>query len=160
MSSPYPIILPVDARWPISIAYSWRYVCANFPPGLIEVMLVTVTQILCFWIPSTLLLLLDLMFPTFSNRHKIQSERRQPTWPQIRHCIQLVAVNTINGTLIQLGVAWYMGFQYPLFRVSPGLPSINEVIKHFAFTMIAREIFFYYSHRTLHHPQLYRHIHK
>jgi len=40
------------------------------------------------------------------------------------------------------------------------LPSLFVGIIHFLFCMLLREVTFYYSHRLLHHPILYKWIHK
>lgn len=40
------------------------------------------------------------------------------------------------------------------------VPDIWTCVGHFIFFAIVREITFYYSHRLLHHPYLYKRIHK
>lgn len=138
----------------------WQNLCSKYPPALLEILMSATVQFTFFWIPCTLLLLLDLLFPEFSSRHKIQSERRQPTWAQIKHCIHHVFVNTISGILIQLGLAYLSNFQLCLFRVSPELPTAKEIVIDFVYAFLCREILFYYSHRLFHHPSIYRQIHK
>jgi len=142
-----------------AIAGFWAELCLKYPPGLLEVVLVTLTQILFFWIPSTVLLLLDLVFPEFSNRHKIQSERRQPTLSQIIQCIQHVAVNNFSGALIQFCIAYFQGFQKSIFGVSPDLPSGKEMMTDFIFSLLVREVLFYYAHRGFHHQSIYKYFH-
>jgi len=89
----------------------WEDLFDSYPPGLLEFICLTATQIICFWTPATLLLLLDILFPAFSNRHKIQSERRQPTWVKIKHCVKYVAINNIQSTLLYFFVSYLLGFK-------------------------------------------------
>lgn len=138
----------------------WTQIYTTYPPGLIEFTLLVLVQIFCFWIPAALLLALDLTFPAFSNRHKIQSERRQPSWSQIKHCITHVAVNNINSTVLHFVVLYFLNFEKTLFCVTPELPPIREVVWDFVCAALAREVLFYYVHRALHDPRVYRFVHK
>jgi sterol desaturase/sphingolipid hydroxylase (fatty acid hydroxylase superfamily) len=153
-------ILPANTSEASVIALLWGDLASKYPPGLLELALLVATQILFFWIPATALLLLDLNYPEFSNRNKIQSERHQPTWPQIKHCINHVAINSINGTVVQFFVSYFLGFQKSIYRVSPDLPSSTEMVFDLFIALVVREVMFYYSHRALHHPSIYKHIHK
>jgi sterol desaturase/sphingolipid hydroxylase (fatty acid hydroxylase superfamily) len=160
MNSTHTTVLEGSIDEDSVVACFWKSLCSNYPPGLLEALLLFATQVIFFWVPATALLLLDLNFPQFSNSHKIQSERRQPTWQQIKHCIKHVALNTTNGTLIQFGIAYYLGFQKSIFKVSPDLPSGKELAFDLTFAMVVREIMFYYLHRGFHHPSIYKFIHK
>jgi hypothetical protein len=159
MSSSHQTMLEANTGKSV-MALFWKELCAKYPPGLLEVFLLMAIQVFFFWVPATLLLLFDLAFPKLSSRHKIQSERRQPSWPQIKHCLIHVAVNSVNGTLIQFFVAYYLGFQQSIYRTSPDLPSSKEVVFDFIFACVIREVMFYYAHRVLHLPSIYKYIHK
>jgi methylsterol monooxygenase len=142
------------------VAQFWRDLQSAYPAGILELAIIVLVQAAFFWVPSTLLLLLDIGFPEFSNRHKIQSERRQPTREQIKHCVTHVAINNINGTVIQLVASYLIGLDNSLFRVPAELPALREILMDLVFAIVAREILFYYAHRLFHHPRIYKQIHK
>jgi len=53
------------------------------------------------------------------------------------------------------GFPWKLGV-----RVDRVLPSLPEMVITFTIAVVLEEFCFYYSHRLLHHPRLYKHIHK
>lgn len=138
----------------------WSELISRYPPSVVEFGVVLVVQLVAFWIPATIYLGIDLLFPTFSNRHKIQSERRQPSWKQIRHCIWHVGLNDIIGVLIQFLLRYTIGWDKTVFEVKNELPSLSVIGIDFLYGLATREISFYYLHRLLHHPRLYKYIHK
>lgn len=138
----------------------WSYYATRYPPGIVEVALGLATQFVAFWIPSTLYLLVDLLLPTFSSRHKLQSARRQPSWSSIRHCIWHVFTSNLSSTAVHFALLWASGFKRSMFNVSPTLPPFTEVLQHCLYALVAREILFYIAHRLLHHPSIYPRIHK
>jgi sterol desaturase/sphingolipid hydroxylase (fatty acid hydroxylase superfamily) len=138
----------------------WGSIYEKYPPGLIEFGCMVFTQVVGFWIPGTIYLGIDLLFPNFSNRHKIQSERRQPSRAQIIHCIRHVGLNEIVGLSIQLALRTAFGFQYSVFRVERQLPGLWTVVSDIVYGSLAREFVFYYIHRAFHHPLMYTKVHK
>ena len=138
----------------------WSEVVAKYPPSVVELGVVFAMQMLAFWVPATIYLGIDQLFPAFSNRHKIQSERRQPSWEQIKHCIWHVGLNEIIGLLLQVLIRHALGWDKTLFAVERELPSISTIGLDFLYGLAAREISFYYLHRLFHHPRIYKYVHK
>ncbi|OBT65739.1 hypothetical protein VE03_03345 [Pseudogymnoascus sp. 23342-1-I1] len=153
----------MDALWTRcthSLDQLWSVAYLSYPPAQIEFVMIVFVQLLAFWVPATIYLGIDLLFPAFSNRHKIQSERRQPSWAQIRHCIKYVGLNEIIGVVVQVLVRFAIGWDKTLFLVTRALPSLSTIAFDFVFALIAREVSFYYIHRVFHHPRIYKYIHK
>jgi sterol desaturase/sphingolipid hydroxylase (fatty acid hydroxylase superfamily) len=143
-----------------SISELWARIVLGYPPGLIELGVAILCQVVGFWLVSSIYLAIDLTFPDFSNRHKLQSERRQPSWASIRECIWHVLVGNLSSTAIHFSILWLQGFQRSFFTITTELPSLSEVASDFAVALVLREILFYTSHRALHHPKIYAQIHK
>lgn len=138
----------------------WGEVFEKYQPGVLEFVVLILVQTCAFWVPATIYLSIDLLFPNFSHKHKLQSERRQPSWDQIRHCIWFVGVNEILGVAIQVAVRSVIGWDKTLYSVTRELPALSTVVIDFFYGMTAREISFYYIHRTFHHPSIYAYVHK
>lgn len=140
---------------------AWADICTAYKPGEIEVAGVILSQIIDFIIPAIIYLLIDIAAPNFSQRHKLQTTRRQPTWAQIWHCIKISMLNQIWVAAAHALVVYYVvGVNHSMLIMDPELPSLTTIASDFVFGMVAREISFYYIHRALHHPRLYGHIHK
>ena len=148
------ILQHVQTKW-VEFATSHR-------PGIVEFWVVLVVQLVFFWAVSSFYLAIDLLFPKWSNSHKIQSERRQPSWDQIKHCIWHVFTASASGTVQHLGLLWLFGnFENSMFKIrNPLFPSWSTVATDFVFALFAREILFYYAHRAFHQPFLYKRFHK
>lgn len=103
---------------------------------------------------------LPYLFPKFSQRHKIQGEDRQPTREELRECFRNVMGNQIISTVLHL-VADILSVRAgrPL-GLNWDLPSISEIVIQIAVGMVLRDTLLYYAHRVLHHPYLYKHLHK
>lgn len=138
----------------------WGSICARYKPGHIEIAGVISSQIIGLIIPATVYVLLDVFLPSFSRMHKIQSERRQPTWPQIWHCMQVSMFNQLWIIGLHALAIYWIGFDHSFIWMDPRLPSLKTLIIDFLFGMAASEVMFYYVHRALHHPSIYVYIHK
>lgn len=143
-----------------TLAMIWADICNSYEPAQIELAVSLTVQFLGFWLPCTIYLAIDILFPAFSEKHKLQSEKRQPSWSAIVHCIKDVAIGNGINALLQFAVAYMSDYQLTIFRVESILPTLAEVVLHLTFAVLAREVLFYGAHRTLHHPALYARIHK
>jgi len=160
-----------------SFTEAWSGLVQTYDPRTIIIGSIVCIQILFFYIPSTLLTLLDLYFPAFSRRHKIQSAAKQPTVGQILDAVYISLVNNIISTALQWFMYFYLDMD-PRLTVSPELPSLSTVAyevlslsitkghsllmwSQFLAGLITREVVFYYVHRFLHSsPKLYQSLHK
>jgi hypothetical protein len=57
----------------------------RYPPGLIEGVIMVIGQIVGFFSPATIYLLIPVILPEFSRRHRIQATDRQPRAKQLQH---------------------------------------------------------------------------
>ncbi|KAJ5383225.1 sterol desaturase [Penicillium concentricum] len=138
----------------------WTHIITTHKPGTIEIMGSILSQIVGFILPATIYMLIDTLFPKFSQRHKIQGARRQPTRQQIQHCIKVSLFNHIWIVALQYIILYLRGFDHPILNMDPIVPSLKIFIVDFVFGLLAREVSFYYVHRALHHPRIYVYIHK
>ena len=146
-----------------TMATSWRNIVVTTPPGLLELYSGLAVQVLFFYVPCTIYLLIDILMPKFSSRHKIQSEKRQPTTAEIKHCISTVVTGNLVEIVLHTSLLLLMGgtsFSHSSFAIESTLPSPLRFVLEFTAGLIGREVMFYYAHRTLHQPFLYARIHK
>lgn len=148
----------MDIRSKLQI--TWASITTAYRLGVLELAANILVQIIGFIIPATIYTLIDVAFPNFSQRHKIQGARRQPTRPQLMHCIRISLSNHILLVAMH-GMALYMaGLDYSFMNLDPVIPSLRTFAVDFVFALLAREISFYYIHRALHQPSIYVYIHK
>ncbi|KAJ5970517.1 uncharacterized protein N7479_000435 [Penicillium vulpinum] len=141
---------------------SWAHIMANYSPQKIEFVGTLIVQLLSFWLPSICYMLLEVIAPSFSQRHKIQPAPKQPTCHEIAHCFIVVLQNQILTSILHLiliSAASYAGIK-STYRIETPLPAPIEILRDVVLSLLIREALFYYSHRILHIPALYIPIHK
>ena len=143
-----------------SFASQWAHLCLTWVSWKLEFAVSVATMILGFWIPCTIYHGIDVFFPSFAAKHKVQSDpKRHPTngqvWMLIGHAVYVCLLDLAGQAILTI----ITNFQ-PLFALSPTLPTIRDVLIHWTFAMLAREIIAYYAHRAIHHPRFYASIHK
>ena len=138
----------------------WDRFCRNTSAWQVELTVTVFVQLIGFWLPATMYQLIDICFPEFSRAHKHQPDScRQPTRSQILHCARHAFFMTLGDIALQFGIGYLTDFR-PVFLISPTLPTLKELVRHFIYGNLAREVLGYYIHRLLHHSWFYARYHK
>ena len=111
-----------------------------------------------YWVLGLLYFILDAtQKPKSLVKYKIQPNSSQVSGPSL---VKLIKQVLFNQTLAILLVSSGVWFKHRYFEVQKYIPSASQLICEFVVFILVEEVLFYYSHRALHHPALYRHIHK
>ncbi|XP_074650551.1 fatty acid hydroxylase domain-containing protein 2-like [Tubulanus polymorphus] len=122
------------------------------------------TTVICmavFWTANIFLIIVDLTGkPEFFYNYKIQPKENVPVDPKrLKKAVLVVLFNQLVIIPLFLIVAFYFcemrGCQF-----HGDLPTLQWVVLELIVFVFVLEAFFYYSHRILHHPRLYKYIHK
>ncbi|XP_021067384.2 fatty acid hydroxylase domain-containing protein 2 [Mus pahari] len=116
---------------------------------------------LCFWGFNGLLLLVDTTGkPTFISRYRIQLGKNEPVDPvKLRQSIHTVLFNQ-NFISIPMLVIYYPFLKWRRDPFCRELPTFHWFLVEMALFTLLQEILFYYAHRLLHQPLLYKKTHK
>ncbi|KAL7293813.1 hypothetical protein TKK_0012873 [Trichogramma kaykai] len=130
-------------------------------PALYWIYGTTLVAFVTYWFVGGLFLIVDLTgFPSFIRRYKIQPGVNEPV-AKIRMLPVLFQV-LFNQIVVGLPVA-YGFYRLVVWRQVPELrqlPSFRTAFGQLLTMIVIEEIGFYYSHRLLHHPSIYRFVHK
>ncbi|XP_038055614.1 fatty acid hydroxylase domain-containing protein 2-like isoform X2 [Patiria miniata] len=98
--------------------------------------------------------------PAFIVKYKIQQDQNVPVdWERLKKDFRSVLFNITVVNFVFLVCMYPMGLWCGV-NADPNLPSFHRVLAEFVVYLIFEEIGFYYFHRLLHHPRLYKHFHK
>ncbi|KAJ9051778.1 Fatty acid hydroxylase domain-containing protein 2 [Entomophthora muscae] len=145
----------------------WKIILSRFEDfHLITVGTLTM-GLLVYIIVSALFAVVDLVM---APKGVIPGERLQPkkahTWEQYKKAIPLVLFNFFVMALpAVLSIYYFLHPASPRNAPSPSgmypsLPSTLVLLRDILFSMVLREMIFYYLHRLFHHPFLYATFHK
>uniref|UniRef100_UPI00358F9596 fatty acid hydroxylase domain-containing protein 2 isoform X2 n=1 Tax=Myxine glutinosa TaxID=7769 RepID=UPI00358F9596 len=127
-------------------AWTLHLICALLIPTIV------------FWSFNLLLIQLDRTCkPAFLHRYKIQPDKNAPVeWHCLRGAILSVLANQIFISMPMMVLLQ----RWNVIPCGPTLPTFHWVLFEVGIHIMLEELLFYYSHRLLHHPAIYRHIHK
>jgi fatty acid hydroxylase domain-containing protein 2 len=121
----------------------------------------TIYAFLVYWLLGSFFMIFDVTNkPAFIRRYKVQPGTNEPVDPGLLY--QVIKQVLFNQIVVGLPLAMN-GFKTAELRGIPDirtLPMFYQLVVDLSVCYILREITFYYSHRLLHHPLLYKYIHK
>jgi methylsterol monooxygenase len=114
-----------------------------------------------FWVLNLFLLYVDYTGrPSWVLRYKVQDTQNVPIdHGRLRSALIRVM---FNQTVVAAPVM-YLAYRLMVWRscnFSSELPTFSWVVYELFVMIWVEEIGFYYSHRLMHHPRIYKHIHK
>src|SRR5699024_9473773 len=87
---------------------------------------------------------------------KIQPTSPTENLPLLRLITQII-FNQLLAMFIGLPI---LALKYRYLDLQQTVPSVGRFVFEFAAMVLLREVLFYYSHRLLHYPPIYRRYHK
>lgn len=119
--------------------------------------IILANDFLRYAIAAGLLTIILFVFRRALTHRRIQAHRAG--WPDIRREISYSLLTILIFSLAGAGV--YVGGQYGIFRLERQLlPPLSTAVIDFAIMVVAHDAYFYWTHRTMHHPRLYRIFHR
>ena len=146
----------------VDLQTHWSRLVATYSPSEIIVTGNIIIQTFAFWMAGLFYLSIDLIPSHPLYKYKIQPAKKvtmKEVWQSIRMVLvnQFLIAMPLDVSLLLLAAKLE---RPPSLSVSPFLPSIREIARDFTISILVREVLFYYSHRLMHIPALYKRIHK
>ncbi|KAL8587616.1 hypothetical protein ACOMHN_045305 [Nucella lapillus] len=142
----------------------WKHIfhLCQGDPFILSVVGTTTFTFLVFWLSNAFLMVLDLTGrPAALLRYKIQPDKNVPvSKDRFSHTVKQVLFNQIIVG-VPMAVLAQGVFEWRGCSILPEeLPTFHWALLELIVCVLVEELCFYYSHRLLHHPRLYKHVHK
>ncbi|KAG0339625.1 hypothetical protein BG000_001713 [Podila horticola] len=137
----------------------WSHILATYPKPAIILGGTFIVSEVGFWFWVSLLAILDLyQFPKSFWRYKIQP-LKVPTREWYERALWVVLQNQFLVG-VPTGLLMYYLIEWRGNPIGMEFPTIYDLAKESIGFLVIEELGFYYGHRLLHHPRLYKRIHK
>jgi sterol desaturase/sphingolipid hydroxylase (fatty acid hydroxylase superfamily) len=144
-------MITITELWGVALARVSEGVLLAAPVGLF---------VFIYWGLGSLMLLTDLYEPVAEKWWSVKFQRKPrdlTDWAMVSNVTSTVG----RQQLFVYPAVAYLGlpFMKTRFSMSADIPPVSVWLLHIFCCAIAAEIYFYYCHRLLHHPALYKHFH-
>ncbi|XP_054754001.2 fatty acid hydroxylase domain-containing protein 2-like isoform X2 [Lytechinus pictus] len=113
------------------------------------------------WLLGGLFLIIDLTGkPKFITRYKVQLDQTEIPAGKLRRTLWTVFLNQTLYNIPILVALYYAAVWRGCGSTVDELPTFQTILYQIAVFTVVEEFGFYYSHRLLHHPWLYKKFHK
>jgi sterol desaturase/sphingolipid hydroxylase (fatty acid hydroxylase superfamily) len=137
---------------------TWNEIYSIFPSEFyFHAIGTTVYAAAIFWFFNIFFLTIDFWQPEWAKAFKIQ-EKQTLTFRKFMSAVPQILFNQFVVTFFVSLIFYYM-YQWRV-PVPVEFPTFGKVIFDLTISIFINEFLFYYSHRILHHPSIYRYIHK